>query len=166
MLFHVYKEDVPDDYYANEPFGIYRALLDADWVLWILLPLLLVIIVIALMVGWHLHEIPKHRAQHKELRQAELVSALTLLGLFQHWVWAIALFIAYLDWNAFEETMVRILSRARTTRTQADQAAQPVPASVASDVAEAPPAEPVLVEEVSSAPPVETDPFTNRRVHR
>ena len=166
MLFHVYKEDVPDDYYANEPFGIYRALLDADWVLWILLPLLLVIIIIALMIGWRLHEIPKHRAQHKELRQAELVSALTLLGLFQHWVWAIALFIAYLDWNAFEDTIVRILSRARMARAQVDQAAQPVPQNVAGDMTEAPPAEPVLVEEVSLAPPVETDPFTNRRVHR
>ena len=113
MLFHVYKENVPDDHYVNEPFGIYRALLDADWVMYILLPLLLVIIIIALMVGWHLHEIPKHRAEHKALRQAELVSALTLLGLFQHWVWAVALFIAYLDWEQAEDGLVRVIRRAR-----------------------------------------------------
>lgn len=121
MLFHVYKEDVPDGYYANEPFGLYRAILDADWVMYILLPLLLIIIIIALMVGWRLHEIPKHRAEHKKLRQAELVSALTLLGLFQHWVWAIALFIAYLDWEQAEETLVRVFRRGRGLPPQTDE---------------------------------------------
>src|SRR5690606_6388647 len=79
MLFHVYKEDVPEGYYVNEPFGIYRTLLDADWLLWALLPFLLIIVVIVLMVGWRMHEIPKHRAEHKKMRQAEVVSALTLL---------------------------------------------------------------------------------------
>lgn len=113
MLFHVYKEEVPEGHYANEPFGLYRAILDADWVMYILLPLLLVIVIIGLVVAWRLHEIPKHRAEHKKLRQAELVSALTLLGLFEHWVWAIALFIAYLDWEQAEETLVRVFRRGR-----------------------------------------------------
>lgn len=114
MLFHVYDDPKPEGYYVNEPFGIYRAILDADWPLWILLPLLLAIVVALMMLAWHVHEIPKHKADKKSMRQAELVSALTLLGLFEHWVWAVALFLAYLDWGAAENWLVRILRRSRT----------------------------------------------------
>jgi len=117
MLFHVYDEPVPEGYFVNEPFGIYRTILDADWLLYILLPLLALIIIAVLMLGWHVHEIPKHKADHKTMRQAELVTALTLLGLIEHWVWAVALFIAYMDWGAAEEWLVGILRRARQPAT-------------------------------------------------
>jgi hypothetical protein len=113
MLFHVYTEPKPEGYYVNEPFGIYRTILDADWLLYLLLPLLAIIIIAVLMLGWHVHEIPKHKADHKTMRQAELVTALTLLGLIEHWVWAVALFIAYMDWGAAEEWFVGILRKAR-----------------------------------------------------
>lgn len=147
MLFHVYSEPKPEGYYVNEPFGIYRTILDADWLLYILLPFLLVIVVAGLMLAWRIHEIPAHKADHKKMRQAELVSALTLLGLFQHWVWAVALFLAYVDWNEFEEFVVRILRRSRTpeaadvptpvTTTEIPPAAESPPAAVASVAAEA-----------------------------
>lgn len=113
MLFHVYSEPKPEGYYINEPFGMYRAVLDADWLLWILLPFLLIILVVGLMLAWRIHEIPSHRATHNQMRQAQLVSALTLLGLFVHWVWAVALFLAYVDWDAVEDWLVRILRRSR-----------------------------------------------------
>jgi hypothetical protein len=115
MLFHVYADPKPEGYYepTTEPFGIYRQILDADWLLYILLPLLLAIVVALLMLAWRIHEIPAHKADHKKMRQAELVSALTLLGLLEHWVWAVALFIAYMDWQATEDWLVRILSRSR-----------------------------------------------------
>jgi hypothetical protein len=113
MLFHVYKEDVPEGHYVNEPTGIYMTLLNADWLMYLLLPLLAIIIVVIMVYAWHLHEIPKHRADHKKMRQAEVVSALTLLGLFQHWVWAVALFIAFVDWQAMEDTLTRILRNSR-----------------------------------------------------
>lgn len=113
MMFHVYTDPKPEGYFVNEPFGIYRTILDADWLLYILLPLLLVIVVAVLMIGWRIHEIPAHKANHKLMRQTELVTALTLLGLFMHEIWAIALFIAYMDWNAFEDFIVRILRRSR-----------------------------------------------------
>ena len=45
MIFHVYSEPKPEGYYVNEPFGIYRTILDADWLLYILLPVLLLIVV-------------------------------------------------------------------------------------------------------------------------
>ena len=113
MMFHVYTDPKPEGYFINEPFGIYREILDADWLLYILLPLLLVIVVAGLMLAWRIHEIPSHKASHKNMRQAELVTALTLLGLFMHEIWAVALFLAYMDWNAVEDFMVRILRRSR-----------------------------------------------------
>jgi hypothetical protein len=147
MIFHVYSEPKPEGYFVNEPFGIYRTILDADWLLYILLPLLLVIVVAVLMLAWRVHEIPAHKADHKKMRQIELVSALTLLGLFMHWVWAIALFLAYVDWNEFEEFVVRILRRARTpeavdtaSATAAPgvpPAAEPAPAATATVAGEA-----------------------------
>ena len=91
MLFHVYDEPKPEGYFLHEPFGMYRYILDADWFLYILLPILLLVAIGVLMLLWHLHEMPKHKADHKKMRQAELVSALTILGLFEHWVWAVAL---------------------------------------------------------------------------
>ena len=113
MMFHVYADPKPEGYFVNEPFGIYRTILDADWLLYILLPLLLIIVVAVLMIGWRIHEIPTHKANHKLMRQTELVTALTLLGLFMHEIWAVALFIAYMDWTAFEDFVVRILRRSR-----------------------------------------------------
>ena len=113
MLFHVYSEPKPEGYFVNEPVDLYRTILDADWTLYILLPLLLLIIVGVLMLAWRVHEIPAHKADHKKMRQVELVSALTLLGLIEHWVWAVALFLAYVDWQAFEDFCVNILRRAR-----------------------------------------------------
>lgn len=113
MLFHVYDDPKPQGYFINEPEGFYRTMLDADWVMYILLPGLLIAIVVALMYAWRLHEIPKHKAQRKKMRQAELVSALTILGLFVHWVWAVALFIAYMDWDAVEDWVLNIVRRSR-----------------------------------------------------
>lgn len=127
-LFHVYDDPKPEGYYSHEPDAIYRALLDADWVLYILLPLLLAIIVWGLMVAWRIHELPAHKADHKKMRQVELVSALTLLGLFMHWVWAIALFLAYVDWDELENTIVRILRRASGKAPEPEPpAASPLP---------------------------------------
>jgi hypothetical protein len=127
MLFHVYTDPKPEGYFINEPFGIYRTILDADWLLYILLPLLLILVVAGLMAAWRVHEIPAHKADHKKMRQVELVSALTLLGLFLHWVWAVALFLAYVDWNAFEDFCVRILRRSRIPESEdmASSAAEP-----------------------------------------
>lgn len=113
MLFHVYDDPKPEGYYSVEPHDLYRAVLDADWPVQIVLPLLLAIVVGLLMLAWRIHEIPTHKAHGKKSRQAELVTALTLLGLLEHWVWAVALFFAYMDWQVLEDSMVRILRHSR-----------------------------------------------------
>jgi len=135
----VYADPKPEGYFepTTEPFGIYRTILDADWLLYILLPLLLAIVVAGLMLAWRIHEIPAHKADHKKMRQAELVSALTLLGLLEHWVWAVALFIAYMDWQATEDWLVRILSRSRRT-DNGTVAVPPAPTFVHTPAATAP----------------------------
>lgn len=138
-LFHVYDDPKPEGYYSHEPDAIYRTLLDADWILYILLPLLLVIVIVGLMVAWRIHEIPAHKADHKKMRQVELVSALTLLGLFMHWVWALALFFAYFDWEDLENTIVRILRKAGVGGGQAVAEPAPVPLAVS-----APPSTPAV----------------------
>lgn len=122
MLFHVYNEPVREGYFIHEPVGMFRYILDADWIMWILLPMLLVIIVIVLIYAWRLHELPVHKAGRSQMRQAGLVSALTLMGLFAHWVWVVALFIAFMDWNAFEDALVRVLRRARLPAAETEPA--------------------------------------------
>lgn len=113
MLFHVYDEPKPEGYFINAPQAFYRTMLDADWVMYLLLPGLLIAIVVALMYAWRLHEIPKHKADHKKMRQAELVGALTIMGLFVNWVWVVALFIAYMDWDAVDDWVLSIVRRSR-----------------------------------------------------
>jgi hypothetical protein len=113
MIFHVYDDPKPEGYFVNEPVGMFRTILDADWLLYLLLPMLLVGIIALLMFAWRIHEIPAHKAQHKNMRQIELVTVLTLFGLIEHWVWAVALFVAYMDWQVLEDALVRILRRAK-----------------------------------------------------
>ncbi|KXB29087.1 hypothetical protein AT959_19945 [Dechloromonas denitrificans] len=146
MIFHVYSEPKPEGYFVNEPFGIYRTILDADWLLYLLLPLLLLIVVGLLMLAWRVHEIPAHKADHKKMRQAELVSALTLLGLLEHWVWAVALFLAYVDWQAFEDFMVNILRRSRTPAEADGKSIHVAPVEAASAEAASVPASQAIEE--------------------
>lgn len=133
MLFHVYDDPKPDGYYLFEPTGIYRTILDADWLLYLLLPLLLILLVVGLMVAWHMHEIPQHRAHKIQTRQAELVGVLTVLGLFMHWVWAVALFFAYFDWEVLEDGLVRILRRARFRDDAQQGVVQELPGATSSE---------------------------------
>lgn len=46
---------------------------------------------------WRIHEIPKHHAQKTNHQQMALVSILTFIGLFIHWVWVVAIVVAYFD---------------------------------------------------------------------
>ena len=52
MLFHVYDDPKPEGYYLFEPEGIYRTILDADWLLYLLLPLLLVLLAGGIAATW------------------------------------------------------------------------------------------------------------------
>ena len=51
----------------------------------------------ALYYFWKFHEIPLHEAERKNHPQMALVATLTWVGFFWHWVWVLAIIIAYLD---------------------------------------------------------------------
>ncbi|MGR5126750.1 MFS transporter [Photobacterium swingsii] len=46
---------------------------------------------------WRLHELPIQKAHSKEHHQLGLITALTWIGFVWHWVWVIAVVIAFVD---------------------------------------------------------------------
>lgn len=54
----------------------------------------------SLFLFWRLHEMPVHKAKEKnKYKQIELVTVLTWIGFVAHWVWVIAVFIAFIDFD-------------------------------------------------------------------
>ena len=46
---------------------------------------------------WRFHELPVHEAEKRNHPQLALVATLTWVEFFWHWVWVIAIIIAYVD---------------------------------------------------------------------
>ncbi|MDO6541616.1 MFS transporter [Photobacterium sanguinicancri] len=46
---------------------------------------------------WRLHELPIQKAHSKDHHQLGLITALTWIGFVWHWVWVIAVVIAFVD---------------------------------------------------------------------
>ncbi|GHA49474.1 MFS transporter [Photobacterium aphoticum] len=46
---------------------------------------------------WRIHELPIQKAHTKEHHQLGLITALTWIGFIWHWVWVLAVFIAFVD---------------------------------------------------------------------
>ncbi|OCH13698.1 MULTISPECIES: MFS transporter [unclassified Aliivibrio] len=59
----------------------------------------------ALYGFWKFHELPIHHADKKKHGQMALVTTLTWIGFIWHWVWVLAVIIAFID---SEETIRRI----------------------------------------------------------
>ena len=52
----------------------------------------------SLFAFWKLHELPVHKAKKtNKYHQIELVTILTWIGFFIHWVWVVAVIIAFTD---------------------------------------------------------------------
>lgn len=54
---------------------------------------------------WKLHELPIHEAHKKSHQQITLITVLTWIGFIWHWVWIVAVFIAFVD---IEKSLIRI----------------------------------------------------------
>ncbi len=66
-------------------------------------------VVLSLWVFWKVHELPIHKAKEKnKYHQIELVTVLTWIGFIAHWVWVIAVFIAFIDIDKLIRSIVRI----------------------------------------------------------
>ncbi|CAM4374372.1 MFS transporter [Vibrio agarivorans] len=54
---------------------------------------------------WKLHELPIHKAHASEHRQIGLITMLTWIGFVWHWVWVLAIIVAFLD---VEQAIIRV----------------------------------------------------------
>ena len=72
----------------------------ADTVLFVISGVVLIGTLGALIWGfWKIHEIPLNKAHQVKHSQIGLVTALTWIGFFMHWVWVLAVIVAFTDLN-------------------------------------------------------------------
>ncbi len=78
----------------------------ADTVLHIAASIVLISSIVAGLYGfWKLHEIPIQKAHSKNHHQIGLITALTWVGFIWHWVWVLAIIIAFID---FENAIIHL----------------------------------------------------------
>lgn len=70
----------------------------ADTALHVVAGVVLVATLAAAIFGfWKLHELPIHKAHTTKHQQIGLITALTWIGFIWHWVWVVAMIIAFVD---------------------------------------------------------------------
>ncbi|MCG9789167.1 hypothetical protein [Vibrio barjaei] len=78
----------------------------ADTALHVVSGIVLVASVVAAVYGfWRIHELPINKAHSKDHHQLGLITALTWIGFIWHWVWVLAVIIAFVD---MEKAIVRL----------------------------------------------------------
>lgn len=71
---------------------------DLDSVLHIVASVVLVASVAAALFGfWKLHELPINKAHRTQHQQVGLITVLTWIGFIVHWVWVLAVIVAFVD---------------------------------------------------------------------
>ncbi|QFT12272.1 MFS transporter [Vibrio sp. THAF190c] len=70
----------------------------ADTALHVVAGIVLVATIAAAGYGfWRVHELPINKAHSKEHHQLGLITALTWIGFIWHWVWVLAVILAFVD---------------------------------------------------------------------
>ena len=78
----------------------------ADTVLHVVAAITLIIAVAAAGIGfWKLHEMPINKAHRSQHKQVGLITALTWIGFLWHWVWVLAVIVAFVD---AEQALIKI----------------------------------------------------------
>ncbi|RTR39834.1 MFS transporter [Shewanella canadensis] len=75
-------------------------------------------IVLAAIGFWKIHELPMDKAHKSEHRQLGLITVLTWIGFIWHWVWVIAVIIAFTD---FESAVRKIRDIWHTSSVESTQ---------------------------------------------
>lgn len=71
---------------------------NTDVVLHVVASVVLVVSVCATAYAfWKLHEIPIQKAHQSDHRHLGLITILTWVGFFWHWVWVLAIIVAFFD---------------------------------------------------------------------
>lgn len=79
---------------------------DADLSLHVVASVVMIVTVVGIAYGfWKLHEIPIQKAHQSEHRHLGLITILTWIGFFWHWVWVLAIIVAFFD---LEEAIIHL----------------------------------------------------------
>ncbi|BAX54857.1 TPA: MFS transporter [Photobacterium damselae] len=69
-----------------------------DTALHVFAGVVLIATIAAAAIGfWKIHEIPIHKAHKSDHHQIGLITALTWIGFIWHWVWVVAVIVAFVD---------------------------------------------------------------------
>ncbi|GMQ45922.1 MFS transporter [Vibrio sp. 10N] len=78
----------------------------ADTALHVVSAVVLVASIGAAIYGfWRIHELPINKAHSRDHHQLGLITALTWIGFIWHWVWVLAVIIAFVD---MEKAIIRL----------------------------------------------------------
>lgn len=87
-----------------------------DTVLHVIAATVLVGVTVAIVIGfWKFHELPISKAHSREHQQIGLVTVLTWIGFIWHWVWVVAVIVAFFD---AEKALIRLRDIWKSESTQ------------------------------------------------
>lgn len=91
----------------------------ADTALHVVAGVVLVATIAAACYGfWRVHELPINKAHSKEHQQLGLITALTWIGFVWHWVWVLAVILAFVD---MEKAIINLRDTWKSPATPKDQ---------------------------------------------
>ncbi|MGR5117754.1 MFS transporter [Vibrio astriarenae] len=64
---------------------------------------------------WRVHELPISKAHHRQHNQVGLITILTWIGFIWHWVWVLAVILAFVD---IEKAIISVRDTWRATPNQ------------------------------------------------
>ncbi|MFM2609675.1 magnesium transporter [Vibrio chagasii] len=111
LLTKVHSTDLPSEHFTNG-LPVIIGLLDSELFMGVIFVITLCVVGYVIYLLWQLHEIAVHKAEKINSKQANLVFALSLCGLFLHkaW-WVLAVAIAFTDWVAISASISAIIYR-------------------------------------------------------
>ncbi|MGR5095418.1 MFS transporter [Vibrio maritimus] len=90
----------------------------ADTALHVVSAVVLVASIGAAIYGfWRIHELPINKAHSRDHHQLGLITALTWIGFIWHWVWVLAVIIAFVD---MEKAIVRLRDIWNSEKSESD----------------------------------------------
>ncbi|WP_299695187.1 MFS transporter [uncultured Vibrio sp.] len=93
----------------------------ADSALHVVAGVVLVATIAAACYGfWRVHELPINKAHSTDHQQLGLITALTWIGFIWHWVWVLAVILAFVD---MEKAIINLRDTWKSPATSKDPAA-------------------------------------------
>lgn len=117
----MYIYEIPKDVeYTVKPAGAMLAILNSNFVMYILPFVTVAIIVTLVYVYLKIHHIPKDKWEKLKAPQLALINLLSLLGYVFHELWLVALVIAFVDWQSLERAIVKLMQKSKLSYAEID----------------------------------------------